>query len=645
VDRVKQSLVNRQVSEAAVFSGLPFLWNWSESYIGSWPKAVHRRLAIDTIRAIATAPEMGAEQLATHVRDYRDATRLMQQWEHALEPRNGLERFDLSMLPIEPGALDVNREQGNFEITAKMPVAPVLRKVQNPTTGKLEFVETLIDLTFDEKKALLGEYARILGDLHGPGSVVQDVSNAGGSHGHSLVIKYLVKVKTNTNTGEHEYTVELDGQSREYKVEDGEFKVAMNTVRGGSLEAVGGKAVMDQAYLLLRFFAASQMGLFPMRQSGGGHLTTGLENYLESARRTGNARSLARMFWLVHRFQGIFGFMIMDPARVKGAMPFYFSPKEDADRVPAEHEVGRRPFKHIDELLTFNGSVDEFMKRLVDSRYFSDREGRKMKYLFMNMLQALANYLDPSNIGPDYDIKKGEWYSLAPVKGNRFTKEGRGFDAPRDAFDAMLQLRLWRAIDAWALSDKPIPSGVVSQETYLEYGRYARNPDVALAEFSRFMDIIGMRGGFDKLYEVWLWRRMNEVQVDINAGTFVDVPERLRDMPRQFAPFKPGVSQPRTTAETSEILSKYERGELTPQEAAARAQRAAELAEQTAIRERELQNSSNRTVRDPNAPVTPEISDLEKARGRAEATQREMEKFLNGLPACEGLKVMYEQGR
>src|SRR5690606_32091344 len=135
-------------------------------------------------------------------------------------------------------------------------------------------------------------------------------------------------------------------------------------------------------------------------------------------------------------------------------------------------------------LKNFDGSQEELKKLLYDEQFFNTRYGRKTRYVQLDLSAYFQDVIPEEFLTEDFDIQSpvDPWRRTFRVDPKIRKAEFRMFNAPRDAVESALQIRLVRAMLSKALNEEGELSGKVQEVNHL---KYLQNPALALTDLKR----------------------------------------------------------------------------------------------------------------------------------------------------------------
>jgi hypothetical protein len=488
---------------------LPF-WKWEDEgipFISDTKKKFMKSLTKDFILQAAELPDTGIEQSARNLlRSWTKSTKVGDELRKYLKPARMAEstsdllNFKIpSGRPVVANPVDVNNIDLGIEYSGKFPLAlDAQYSADRLVDNKKAWIQTRIDLTGDERKAIIKKVADdLLAALGGTGESEEIID--GGGHGHGLEVAYSIRDPKN-----RKWIVEWDGIGRSY---NSQGEIVENSVRGGSVELVTPKFVPQVEEMEAVYAAFDKNNIMPTIKAGGGHINVDLAPFDD------NPRALARFMSIFHEHRGIISLMFQYVNRLKSAEP-----------IDIDSDLAR-------SLKDFNGSEEELKKLLYDKRYFNTRYGRKTRY---NQLDVSAYYQDvvPEDfITKDFDINSptDPWRRTFRVDPKIRKAEFRLFNAPRDPMESALQIKLVRAILNKALNEESPLSGAVQK---VDHVGYLKNTESAYADLQKLCDDLGLDVSD---YRPALAEGLSDTDMATRSLFFEPLSEKLKLHPLQSA--------------------------------------------------------------------------------------------------------------
>lgn len=480
-------------------AGLPFLSDTKKSFIKSITKDFILQLA-----------ELGSDNLEQEsrslMRSWTKATKLGEEIRTYLKPKRMAESTSDLLTYVAPAGrplianpVDVNNIDLGIEYSGKFPLAlDAQYSPERLADNKKAWLQTRIDLTSDERKAVIKKVADdLLAALGGEGEA-EEVVDAGG-HGHGLEVAYKIRDPQN-----RKWVVEWDGIGRSYTA-DGQ--IVEDSVRGGSVELVTPKFVPQVDDMEAVYAAFEKNNIMPTIKAGGGHINVDLAPF------DNNPKALARFMAIFHEHRGLMSLMFQYVNRLKSAEPIDIDP-----------ELAQK-------LANFEGSEEELKKLLYNKRYFNTRYGRKTRYNQLDMSAYFQDVIPEELITDDFDINSpvDPWRRTFRVDPNIRKAEFRLFNAPRDPMESALQIKLVRAMLNKALNEETPLSGTVQK---VDHVAYLKNPEKAYEDLQKLCDDLGLDIND---YRPAVAEGISDTDLASRSAFFETLDEKLRLHPKQPA--------------------------------------------------------------------------------------------------------------
>lgn len=430
-------------------------WGWTEEnspLLGRSKRELVKNLTRELIIQIAELdiqdPNLRAN-LKSLLQQWTKATKLDEDIKRYVTPKRGLDMaHDFLHFTPKEGTLeeladvsrqvDVNRIDLGIEYSGKLPVRLLAEGTEKLQDNKKAWIKTFIDLDSEERKALLKNIANDLLEGLGGGEGPTFLEERAG-HGHGLDLAFEI-----TDPKNQKWVVEWDGIGRSYTPEG---QIILGSERGGSVELVTPKFVpaVDEMSAVYRAFEKNN--ILPGLKSGGGHINIDLAPF------AGRPESLARLLAIFHEHRGIIALMFQHISRMHTSEPV-----EISDRLA-------RSLAH------FEGSEDELKKLLYDERYFNTRFGRKSRYIQFDLSAYFQDVIPAEFVTDDFDISNPSvpWRRQFRVDPKIRKGEFRMFNAPRDAVESALMIRLVRAMLFKSLNRRDELSGNIQRVDHRGY--------------------------------------------------------------------------------------------------------------------------------------------------------------------------------
>ncbi|MEH0860939.1 MULTISPECIES: hypothetical protein [Halobacteriovorax] len=452
------------------------LWNWYDDnpMLGDTKKAILKNLTRDYLIDVASLRHTNYENLKKAV------ISLQREW---VKSSNIAEDVKKYMMParkfsdkenfhkFKPGTrmnVDVNKIDLGVEYSAKFPLKfegdyAMIEdgsggyNRQRLMDGKMSWLQTRVDMSPEEKEEYLKKMAVDLRDRLGGEGEPERLFEDG--HGHGLDIAYKIK-----DSKDRSWRIEWDGIGRNY-TPSGE--VLVESVRAGSIEVVTPKFEPNMDEVQAVYDTFEKNNALPYIKAGGGHLNIDLTAF------EGKPKEFARFLATFHEYRSVIAFLFQDLNRIKSAEP-----------VDISEEFAQK-------LANWNGSEADLKKALYNEGYFNKRVGRKTRYTHLDVSAYFQDVIPPKFISDDFDISnpKVPWRPAFRVNPKIRKAEVRMFNAPRDAYESALQMKLFRAILNKALNKNDEISGEmqsISHEEYLE------RPDRLMDDLKKMTDDLGL---------------------------------------------------------------------------------------------------------------------------------------------------------
>jgi hypothetical protein len=447
------------------------LWNWGDAnnpILGANKRAMVNSLSKDFFEQVAALDGANMEgDVRNLLRSWTKMTRLSDEVRRYIQPRRGLDMAqDLLQFNLpEDGrrfvtaVTDVNNIDLGIEYSGKMPLMVnaemTPEKLQD---NKKAWIQTYGDLTPEEREATIRNVAQDLHKSLGGDGTATKVEGAGG-HGHGLELSYEIRDPQN-----RKWIVEWDGIGRSY-TPNGE--VIDGSSRAGSIELVTPKFVPEIDDIGAVYEAFEKNNILPNLLSGGGHVNIDLAAF------DGKPKELARFLTIFHENRSVMSLMFQHVNRVKTSEPIAIS-----DNLK-------------NQLKNFDGSEDDLKKLLYNEEYFNTRYGRKSRYLQLDMSAYFQDVIPEEFVTDDFDISNPTvpWRRNFRVDPRIRKAEFRMFNAPRDAAESALQIRLVKAMLSKALNEDDALTGTVQNVSHTDY---LANPAKAYDDLEKLCAQLGL---------------------------------------------------------------------------------------------------------------------------------------------------------
>ncbi len=488
------------------------LWDWSGKkvpFVKSSKRKLLRSLTKDYIIQVASLSESAAHpsEVKSQVRnlgkEWAIATRIAQDLEHYMRPKRNFAYNDdvLKYKPV-PGrnyvtnAVDVNKIDLGIEYSGKFPVA--VRgdfSKDRLGDGKKAWIQTKVDLTTDEREAIIKSVANDLkSELNGvEGPTKMDTDG----HGHGLDVSYTIRDSKN-----RKWIVEWDGIGRSYTPEG---EIIADSPRGGSIELVTPKFTPELNEMNAVYRAFEKNNVLPQLLSGGGHVNIDLAAF------EGKPKQLARFLTIFHEHRGVTSLMFQHVKRTHTSEPLDLSENL------------------VKQLKNFNGTETELKTLLYNERYFNTKFGRKTRYVQLDVSAYYQDVIPENFVTDDFDISNPttDWRRTFRVDPKIRKAEFRMFNAPRDAMESALQVKLVRAMLNKALNEEGTLSGKVSENGHLDY---VAEPKKAASDLASMCKDLGLD---INEYRPAVYEGLAESEKASRSKFFMPIEERLANNPPQ----------------------------------------------------------------------------------------------------------------
>lgn len=467
-DVAQRAIDNLSQAQIKTSYTLPF-WNWTDEgnpFLGAPKRKMIKSLTKDFILQAAEIDSNHEVVGRELMRRWVKSTNLGQELRTYLKPKRGLQMAQ-DLIHFNPpsgrqlvdNAVDVNNIDLGIEYSGRLP----LRLDANFTDRELAdnqkaWLSTNIDLDPVERESLIQQVAKDLASELGSDAEPTKIVDADG-HGHGLELAYEVRDSQN-----RKWIVEWDGIGRSY---DSNGDVIDGSARAGSIEIPTPKFVPEPEEMDAVFKAMEKNNVLPNLMSGGGHINVDLAAF------EGKPKQLARFLSLFHENRGVIALMFQHVNRLKAGEPLEISSTLSQ------------------KLKNFTGTEEELKKLLYNERYFNTRYGRKSRYAQLEMSSYFQDVIPEEFISDDFDIKSptDPWRRQFRVDPNIRKAEFRMFNAPRDAAESALQIKLVRALLSKALNEDDTLTGTVQAVNHEDY---LANPDKAYGDLEKMCNQLGL---------------------------------------------------------------------------------------------------------------------------------------------------------
>jgi HEAT repeat protein len=474
------------------------LWQWENApYLSPEKKLQIKHLTRNFIEQVANEKSPSLKRVQEAMAAWAKVANLSSHIENYMRPQlgSGISQKDSAKFqPTTQGKIDVNEIDLGIEYTGRYPIHQKLQLVDDPLDPKNKiFVETQYGLTADERKSVLGTVAKDLAKRlagSGPPLSVQEVANG---HGHSIGTTYEVVDREGKK-----WAVEWDGIGRTY---DNEGDIIDGTQRGGHVEIVTPKGIPDP-YIDTIFDTLDRHSLLPSEKVGGAHINADLAPF------ENNPKAMARFIAAFLKHRGVISLMFQDLNRLKSAEPF---------------DV---PDRFISTLENFSGTEAELKKFLYENGLFNSRLGRKTQYTQLNLTAYFQDVIPEAFIHEDFDLQNEVWRKNFEVDPKVRKMELRLFNAPRNAHEARLQVKLVRALMHKALNENT-PIGGKPQA--VDHAGYVKAPNSAFSDLNHLVTDLGLQA---KEYEPFVVSGLSRSRDRIESEGYETYAERVAENPK-----------------------------------------------------------------------------------------------------------------
>ncbi|EPZ52354.1 hypothetical protein M902_2423 [Bacteriovorax sp. BAL6_X] len=452
------------------------LWNWYNEcpMFGKTKKTILKNLTKDYLIDVASLKHTNRDNLKKAIislqREWVASSNIIEDIRKYMMPqRNFLDRE--SFHKFKPGTnlpIDVNKIDLGIEYSAKFPLkfqgdyAMIENedgsyKRERLLDGKMSWLQTRVDMSADEKEAYLEKLATDLRDRLGGEGQVERLYEDG--HGHGLDIAFKIR-----DSKDRSWRVEWDGIGRNYTPAG---DVIIDSVRAGSIEVVTPKFEPNMDEIQAVFDTFQKNNALPYIKAGGGHLNIDLTVF------ENKPYEFARFLAIFNEYRSVIAFMFQDLNRVKSAEPVVIS-----------DEFAKK-------LANWNGTETELKMALYNEGYFNKRVGRKARYTHLDVSAYFQDVIPEKFISDDFDISnpKVPWRPAFRVNPKIRKAEVRLMNAPRDAYESALQMKLFRAILNKALNTTSEISGTLQN---ISHERYLNNYARLIEDLKKMTDDLGL---------------------------------------------------------------------------------------------------------------------------------------------------------
>lgn len=484
-------------------------WNWTGNktpFLSKPKKQLLSSLTRDYIEKLASL-DLNDFNLKDHVRnigiEWTSASRLKSELENYMRPKRAFTyNNDVIKFKLPEGrqfvsnTVDVNKVDLGIEYSGKFPL-----EVRGDFSkdrledGKRAWIQTKVDLTTEEREAIIKKVADDLyKELKGNQAPVKVESDG---HGHGLDVAYEIRDHKN-----RKWIVEWDGIGRSYTPEG---TIIEDSPRGGSIELVTPKFTPELNEINAVYKAFEKNNILPHLKSGGGHINVDLAAFKD------NPKALARFLTIFHEHRGIMSLMFQHVMRT-----------HTSEQISLSDNL-------VSKLKNFNGSEEELKALLYNERYFNTRFGRKTRYLQLDLSAYFQDIIPDEFITKDFDISNPQtkWRRQFRVDPRIRKAEFRMFNAPRDAMESALQIKLVRALLSKALNEEDQLPGKVSN---MRHGDYLKNQNKALSDLEKMCNDLGLDVNE---FKPAMYEGIAETEKSMRSPFFISLEDKLKNNPHQ----------------------------------------------------------------------------------------------------------------
>ncbi len=452
------------------------LWNWYNEcpMLGKTKKTILKSLTRDFLIDVGSLRQTNRDNLRKAIislqREWVASSNITEDIRKYMMPQRSFSDRE-NFHKFRPGTnmpIDVNKVDIGIEYSAKFPLKYQgdFAMIENEDggynrerlmDGKMSWLQTRVDMSPDEKEAYLEKLATDLRDRLGGEAQIERLYEDG--HGHGLDIAFKIR-----DSKDRSWRVEWDGIGRNYTPAG---DVIIDSVRAGSIEVVTPKFEPNMDEMQAVFDTFQKNNALPYIKAGGGHLNIDLTVF------DGKPHEFARFLAVFNEYRSVIAFMFQDLNRVKSAEP-----------VAISEEFAQK-------LANWNGTETQLKKALYNEGYFNKRVGRKARYTHLDVSAYFQDVIPEKFISDDFDISnpKVPWRPAFRVNPKIRKAEVRLMNAPRDAYESALQMKLFRAILNKALNSTDEISGTLQSVSHEEY---LKNPARLIEDLKKMTDDLGL---------------------------------------------------------------------------------------------------------------------------------------------------------
>ena len=443
------------------------IWHWTNA---PFMKGKFPILKTETIRYIETvAKTKDPVVIKNALRTWTRNVRVIEALENYLRPKAVVENM-AQLSHFKPtGEVDVNKVDLGIEYSGRFTNSYRTEMLPDRgVDGQQIWLNTTDGMTPYERRQTIKRMALALGKALNDGRAVPVIdATTAGAHGHGLSVAFNFYDKHG-----RKWRAEWDGVGRNYTAEG---KVVPGSQRGGHIEIVTPKFNPTYEEISAVYTAMENEGIIPSLRAGGGHINIDLAPFI------GKPRELARFLAIFHEHRGILSFMFQNINRSAAAEAVEISEKLRQ------------------ELMDFNGTETELKQLLYNERYFNQRLGRKTRNMQIDMSAYFQDVIPAKHIHEDFDMKNptDPWREQFRVDPRIRKMEMRMFDAPLDAFESSMQIKVVRALMNAALNETSPVSGKVQAVDHIGY---ANNFEKAQSDLEKLAAAIGLEAKDFKIF-------------------------------------------------------------------------------------------------------------------------------------------------
>lgn len=511
-DVVKQALDN--MNKAGIKDSYRVMyWGWTEpgvAFIGDTKREIIKNLVKDYTQKVALMdPNMDPSQLKNEIREMNrtwvSASKLIDDLENYMRPKD----MDYNELTMDFKAkvdapnrvnnpVDVNDIDLGIEYSGKFPLRlKSITSKERLEDGKRAWVQTIIDLSSQEREAIIKRVAKDLYDQIGGEEGEPPVKLEVDGHGHGLDVAYAIR-----DSKGRKWQVEWDGIGRSYTPEG---EIIADSPRGGTIELITPKFTPTIEEVSAVYKAFEKNNVLPSIMAGGGHVNIDLAAFDD------NPKALARFLTIFHEHRGIISLMFQHINRTHTSEQI-----EISDTLK-------------NALKDFNGTEEELKKLLYNERYFNTRFGRKTRYLQLDVSAYYQDVIPEEFVTDDFDISNPttDWRRTFRVDPKIRKAEFRMFNAPRDAAESAMQIKLVRAMLDKAINSTEPLDGEVDNTTHLDY---VKSPATVEDDLKKLCDDLGLDVN---QFRTAAMEGLSTSQIESQKVFFRDIEEKMAIHPHQ----------------------------------------------------------------------------------------------------------------